>query len=158
MKIKQGPLKCWDIYSEHLANQTKSFNTNCDIETLKRYQCKLGWYTDLPSIIRSYEYDVLVLTDNSKQIIWTNKEFSRMTGYPVNYAIGKKPNFLQGEETCKVTLGRIRNNLKKGIPFNDVVTNYKKSGSIYKCKINIFPLKNNENDITHFLALEMQVR
>lgn len=157
MKIKHGPLKCWDIYAMHLSNQAKLYNVQSDIDNLLLFQEKYGWTLDLSNIITENEFDALVLTNLNKEITWINKGFSKMTGYPMNFSLGKKPKFLQGQETSKASLEHIQEKLKSGMPFDATLINYRKDGSPYKCEIKFYPLRNVKNMISHYLALEKEV-
>ncbi|WP_338791669.1 hypothetical protein [Bernardetia sp. MNP-M8] len=47
-------------------------------------------------------------------------------------------------------------NLQKRRPFKISVVNYKKDKTPYTCQVQIFPLYSNE--VTHFMALETQIR
>ncbi|WP_136480908.1 PAS domain-containing protein [Cognatitamlana onchidii] len=158
MKTKQGPLKSWDIYAMYLSNQSKSFRINEDIKTLSIFKDKYNWNFNISSTLHDIEFDAIVLTSANREIAWVNRGFTKMTGYPIKLAIGKKPSFLQGEQTSKASLGRIRKRLKDGSPFTEYILNYKKNGSLYKCELNIYPIKNYENTITHFIAFEKELK
>lgn len=81
-----------------------------------------------------------------------------MTGYEKEFALNKTPRFLQGEKTKESTRKRIKEKLLKGKPFKDVIINYRKDKTSYKCELHIIPLHNNETTkITHFLALEKEI-
>ena len=78
-----------------------------------------------------------------------------MTGYSKKFAINKTPNFLQGENTLKTTKKRIRTKLELLKPFTEVITNYRKDKTPYKCEVKIIPLYKEK--VTHFLAIERKV-
>lgn len=123
---------------------------------LEKLAHKFAWQTDLQQILCN-EFEALVLTDVEKQILWVNKGFERMTSYKSCEAVGKKSNFLQGKNTEESTRIYFREKFKEGNPFDLSITNYRKNGEEYLCKVYIFPLQNNENKITHFLALEHEI-
>lgn len=152
------PLKCWDIYSMHLIEQAQNFNRQTEIEILKEFKQKFNWYFDIENLLKSKQFEALVLTDFNQNIKWVNKGFTRMTGYPANYTIGKKPSFLQGKKSSDVSLKNIREKLKQGVAFKETVINYRKNGEVYNCAIEIYPLKGFENDVKHFLALEKEIK
>ncbi|WP_299547729.1 PAS domain-containing protein [Seonamhaeicola sp.] len=156
-KIQSAPLLCWDIYGMYLFHQSKNFNKQVEIEILNGYKRKFEWLLDLDTILTKYDFEALVLTDANQKIEWVNKGFTKMTGYPANYAKGKKPNFLQGEATSEKSLDRIRKKLKEGKEFKETLVNYRKNRAPYNCAIHIFPLKDTTNTIRHLLALENQI-
>lgn len=157
-KINQGPLKCWDIYAMHLSNQATQFNKEIELETLRILSNKNNWIFDFEEIILNTYYDAVILTDAEKTIEWVNKGFTKMTGYAANYAIGKKPVFLQGNKTSTKSLQNISNHLKSGMSIKETILNYRNTGGIYNCHIEIFPLKNSHGLITHYIAFEKETR
>ncbi len=156
-KIKSGPLLCWDIYATYLIEQSNFSNKLVEKQALNVFKKKFNWSVDIDETLDSHNYEALVLTDVQQHIQWVNKGFSKMTGFPANYTKHKTPNFLQGEKTCKETLSKIRMLIKKGKGFTEQIVNYKKDGTPYKCHIKMYPLRNNNKTITHFLALEKTI-
>lgn len=156
-KPLRGPLLCWDIYGMHLAEQSINFNKQIEIDFLKAYKNKFGWVLNIEKLITENDFEALVLTDFNQEIKWVSKGFTKMTGYPANFAKGKKPNFLQGKDSSKEAVKSIRVSLKADKPFKEEIINYKKNGDAYKCEIKIYPLKDESNKTTHLLALEKQI-
>ena len=78
-----------------------------------------------------------------------------MTGYSKKYALHKTPSFLQGEATQGLTRNRIRKKLELLKPFTEVIVNYRKDNTPYKCEVKIIPLYKDK--VTHFLAIEKKV-
>ncbi len=153
----KAPLKCWDIYAMHLIKHTNKFDTVADLTTLNAFKEKNNWVLDFNALILPKQFDAIVITDINRVIQWVSKGFTKMTGYPANFAKGKKPLFLQGEETTTVSKSNISKNLQDLNITKQSVINYKKSGRVYKCDIEIYPLRNTQNQVTHFMALEKEV-
>lgn len=156
-KKLRGPLLCWDIYAMHLVEQAANFNKQVEIDILKTFKEKFGWTLNIEKELTDKDFQVLILTDFNQEIQWVNKGFIKMTGYPANYAKGKKPSFLQGAASSEKVVNTIRKNLKKGIQFKAQIVNYRKNGDPYNCNIEIYPLKDADNKITHLLALEHEI-
>jgi PAS domain S-box-containing protein len=144
----------YDIYAMVLSNLKERAT---DKTTLEKLAKKFAWQVDFTTIF-SNNFEALVLTDTERKIVWVNKGFETMTGYKTHEAVGRKPNFLQGEKTDEATIMRFRENLAMGKEFSLNITNYRKSGEEYLCKVQIFPLRNNQNKIIHFLALEQEIK
>lgn len=149
---KPSELISLDFYFQHFKKLSNAITVENDVLELTKMAKKYEWQNNLNAILKNNSYEALVITDLSKKIIWVNTGFSKMTGYPKNFAINKTPEFLQGKETSLQTKKRIREQLQLNLPFKEVVVNYKKDNSSYKCEVHIFPLFNKET--THFLALE----
>lgn len=96
----------------------------------------------------------IIITDSRQNIEWVNQGFFHMTGYLLEEVAGKNPNILQGSQTSVDDVHRIRYSIDKLEPFSSVILNYRKSGEAYYCKVDIFPLYNNDNILVNFLAIE----
>lgn len=155
MDHKLSPLLSGDIYSGYVHQLATEEKRKNDLQVLLQFHKKLNWNVDLDKILKN-DYFTLVLTDTKQIIQWANKSFSTMTGYPINYAVGRSPRFLQGENTSEETRKRIRQQLTSGKPFTETVINYRKNSESYQCKVNIYPLVNQQQEVTHFLALESE--
>lgn len=152
-----APLLSWDIYSVHLFEITRKAKIKRDLERLNKLSNKFKWDNNLENILQE-TYKALVLTDASQIIVWVNTGFTEMTGYPKKYALGKKPDFLQGTNTTLASKESIRENLYSQNTFTTSIINYRKNGEEYHCEVKIVPLKNNNKEITHFLALEKEIK
>lgn len=97
----------------------------------------------------------VIITDEQKLIIWANKQFTEMTGYSLAEIKGKKPSLLQGRNSEKSAIARIRENLNKKIAFHDRITNYRKNGEEYTCALTIHPIFNLDGTLSNFVAFEV---
>ena len=97
----------------------------------------------------------VILTDDQRRIRWVNEDFTHITGYTLPEVIGKKPSLLQGPETEKETVRRMRRSLEAKVPFKDSVTNYRKNGEKYECKLVIHPVFDEHQNLSNFVAFEV---
>ena len=97
----------------------------------------------------------VILTDDQRRIRWVNEDFTHITGYTLPEVIGKKPSLLQGPETEKNTVRRMRRSLEAQVPFKDSVTNYRKNGEKYECKLVIHPVFDDNQNLSNFVAFEV---
>lgn len=144
-----------DIYTSYSHQLNLEEKKKNDLHILLQFQKKSNWVINLEEILQQ-DYHTLVLTDARQIIQWANKSFPAMTGYPVNYAVGRTPRFLQGENTSEETRKRIRQQLALNKPFTETVINYRKNQEEYPCRVSIYPLVDVQQRITHFLALESE--
>lgn len=99
----------------------------------------------------------VILTDAKRRIIWVNDQFEVMTGYQKRELIGKSPgSILQGPESNKETILRIRKALAEEKPFEDALINYRKNGEAYVCQLAIHPIHDHQQNLINFLALETE--
>lgn len=152
--IKLMPLRSWDIYNEHFANQILSLKQQKAITSFKELAKEFQWKNNWNEVFEDKNFDALVLTNHIVEIQWVSEGFTEMTGYSSRFAINRTPHFLQGEGTDRAVLNRIRQKLSRNEPFTEVLVNYKKDKTPYKCEISVIPLINERT--THYLALERQ--
>lgn len=97
----------------------------------------------------------IVLTDAKRKIIWVNDGFTKMTGYSLPEVVGKKPSILQGPESESNVIERIRKCLDRKIPLKEYITNYRKNGESYLCKLVVHPIFGRGGQLTNFIAFEV---
>ncbi len=97
----------------------------------------------------------VIITDSQTLIIWVNEQFSKMTGYELHEVRGKKASLLQGRNTEKSAVSRIRTSLQKKVQFHDRITNYRKNGEEYTCALTIHPIFDIKGDLLNFVAFEV---
>ncbi|WP_115462913.1 PAS domain-containing protein [Winogradskyella aurantiaca] len=151
-----SPLLSFDIYLDHFHKTIKQMKSKMDISEINR-SVNTVISKSLENRILNDQYDAIVITDKQQKIVWVSEGFYDMTGYSSSYAVGKQPTFLQGKDTQTSTKERIRVNLDNNNNFSASLINYKKNGEEYICQLKLFPLKDPDNNITHYLALERRL-
>jgi PAS domain S-box-containing protein len=137
---------------------TKSINnahlgSKSDLESLQIIQKSYHWDLNLKDVFAK-KFDALILTGTDKKIEWVSNGHSFLTGYTASEVIGNRPSMFQGEGSSWEAIQKLSNGLKTEQPFNTEILNYRKDGSSYVCEIEILPLRNKKNKLTHFLAIE----
>lgn len=152
------PLVSWDIIALAHERQLELAARLKDLTAVKRMKRRFSWKLQTESLnLMNTEYEAVVVTDATQNIVWASPGFKGMTGYSVKHAVGQSPKFLQGENTSAETRAVIRKALKQGEPVKAALTNYRKNGEAYLCEVSIRPLFNKDNTLTHFIALEKEV-
>ncbi|MBE0530423.1 MAG: PAS domain-containing protein [Rhodospirillales bacterium] len=107
--------------------------------------------------------DVILITEAEPldkpgpKIVYANQAFYELTGFTPEETIGNDPRMLQGEDTDRATLERVRTALKAGEPIRVEVVNYTKSGQSYWLDMIIVPLRDPDDKVTHFAAIERDI-
>ncbi|MFZ2899896.1 MAG: helix-turn-helix domain-containing protein [Saprospiraceae bacterium] len=97
----------------------------------------------------------VIVTDANKKIQWVNEDFLRITGYSLQEVLGKKPgDLLQGPLSEPEVVKRIRHGLEGHVPIVEEITNYRKNGEAYTCRLAIHPIFDEYNKLTNFIAFE----
>ncbi len=150
-----SPIQSLDFHLQNFKALCKKLKLDNDLSELKEV-LKRDVEASVISVLQNSKYEALVVTDVNKKIIWVNNGFREMTGYPKSFAVGKNPKFLQGKATSQKTKNEIRQLLKQQKRFSKSLINYRKSGEEYLCYIDVLPLYNSKEEVTHFLAMERE--
>lgn len=107
--------------------------------------------------------DVVFITDAESldepgpRIIYVNDAFQRLTGYSREEVIGRSPRFLQGPNTSRAELDRIRRALERGLPLRSEIINYTKDRRPFWIEMDIVPLADAGGRILHFVAVQREI-
>ena len=98
----------------------------------------------------------VILTDARRRIIWVNEDFTQITGYALHEVTGKVPGaILQGPDSEPDAVDRIRKSLAREEPCKDAITNYRKNGEAYLCRLVIHPIYDDNDVLSNFIAFEV---
>ena len=101
-------------------------------------------------------YVAVILTDANQNILWVNRDFEFITGYGLHEVIGFSPGqVLQGPDTEPDVVQRIREGLAAKEPFKETITNYRKNGEAYLCRLVIHPIFDKKDTLVNYLAFEV---
>lgn len=90
-------------------------------------------------------------------VVYVNPAFCELTGYGPHEVVGKSPSILQGPSTDKEVLDRLNKSIAEGELFHGQAVNYRKDGSEFMMDWKIAPIKNENEEITHYLAIQRKV-
>jgi PAS domain S-box-containing protein len=108
-------------------------------------------------------HDIILITDADPlnepgpRIRFANEALTRCTGYTPAEVIGRSPRFLQGPETDRGELDRIRSALSRFEPVHAELLNYRKDGEPYWVELDIVPVAAAGNVSAHFVAVERDI-
>ncbi|MCZ7610545.1 MAG: PAS domain S-box protein [Ignavibacterium sp.] len=99
----------------------------------------------------------VVITDIKGRIEYVNKRFTEITGYSYEEAIGNNPRILNSGVHEKKFYDELWKTLLSGKDWKGEFRNKKKSGELYWEEALISPIINEENEITHFIAIKEDI-
>ena len=87
-------------------------------------------------------------------ITFINRGFELITGYSAAEAIGRNCRFLQGPDTDRGTVARLRECLAQRRPFHGRLLNYRKDGTSFCNSITVNPVFDAAGKLVHFVGLQ----
>ncbi|MDD1631622.1 MAG: PAS domain S-box protein [Methylococcaceae bacterium] len=99
----------------------------------------------------------VLITDKNGLIEYINPKFSEISGYTSEELLGKNPKIMQSGNTPLEHYQSMWQNLLNTGEWCGEIKNQKKNGDdywVYEC---VSAIKNNQDEVTHFLALEEDI-
>ncbi len=90
-------------------------------------------------------------------LIYANEGFERLTGYPIDYVLGKNCRFLQGEDADPATVKKIRDALKSGNECTVEILNRTKNGKLFWNRLSLTPIRDPSGAITHYIGVQSDI-
>jgi len=98
--------------------------------------------------------NAVVITDADGKIEWVNSEFLKITQYSLPDVIGKNPRILKSGIQDIKFYEEMWDTIKNGRVWKGKLFNKRKDGSVYLDGQTIIPFKNENNIITHYIAIK----
>lgn len=95
------------------------------------------------------------LPDNP--IVFVNEAFSKLTGYARDEILGRNCRFLQGPETDRSDIERVKEAIKRRVPIALDLRNHRKDGTLFWNRIYLAPVFDAGGELTHFFASQFDV-
>src|ERR1700761_4803019 len=102
----------------------------------------------------------MVITDPNQPdnpIVFCNVAFQRLTGYDREEIIGRNCRFLQGPDTDRAEVARIRAAIEAGHDVSVDLLNYRKDGSTFWNALYLSPVRASDGTTSYFFASQLDV-
>jgi PAS domain S-box-containing protein len=102
----------------------------------------------------------VTLTDpdlEDSPIVYANKAFEDMCGYPQEEIVGRNCRFLQAMDRDQPELDRLRAAIKKHEPIEVTLRNYRKNGELFYNRLVVKPLLDERGSVVYYLGVQYDI-
>ena len=102
----------------------------------------------------------MVITDPRQAdnpIVFANEAFQHLTGYEREEIIGRNCRFLQGADTDRETVARLRAGIEAQEPVTVDLLNYRKDGSRFWNALYVSPVRADDGEVVFYFASQLDV-
>ena len=90
-------------------------------------------------------------------IVFANAAFAKLTGYYRGDILGQNCRFLQGPDTDRAEVARLRAAIEARTPVELELLNYKKDGTRFWNRLLVSPVFNDDGELTYYFASQFDV-
>lgn len=130
-----------DLYSRANRNLLESTQRESDLS--ERLADRLQELSIFGSVVDDSIVGISIADMNSDDdcLIYVNKAFTDITGYPRELAVGYNCRFLQGPDTDQGELARLRHCIREGMAFTGELINYRMDGTRFLNRLTLYPIR-----------------
>ncbi|XP_059442279.1 phototropin-2 isoform X2 [Corylus avellana] len=154
----KGAVRARASASRDGAESTRTSNeSNCGSETSSGALPRLS--QELKEALATLQ-QTFVVSDATKPdcpIMYASSGFFSMTGYSSKEVIGRNCRFLQGPETDRNEVAKIRDAVKNGNGYCGRILNYKKDGTPFWNLLTVTPIKDDRGNTIKFIGMQVEV-
>ncbi len=99
----------------------------------------------------------VIITDIQGNIEYVNPQFTQLTGFTPEEALGNNPRILKSGEQPKEFYQQLWETITSGAEWRGEFRNRKKSGELYWESASISPIRNPEGTVTHFVGIKEDI-
>lgn len=113
---------------------------------------------NLLSLVADETDNSVIITGPDGLVEYVNPGFTKLTGWTLDEVRGRKPGaILQGQDTDKGTVARIRSHLSRHEPFYEEILNYTKAGEPYWVSLSINPVFDRQGRLERYISIQANV-
>lgn len=112
---------------------------------------KLNESIGIHRVIEEIPISILIM-DTAGKTEYTNSAFTKLTGYTLGEITGLKPLFLLATQPPESFVENLRETFRNGKVWHGELVNKKKNGDCFVGSISIFPNRNRQGKITHYVS------
>mgnify|MGYP000253546773 CR=1 FL=1 len=111
----------------------------------------------LQSSALSASAHAIVIADSEGTIRWANPAFTRLTGYPLDEALGRNLSLLRSGKHPPEFYAHMQEVILQGKTWRGELINRRKDGTLYHEAQTITPVRDSEGRCAHFIAIKEDI-
>lgn len=101
--------------------------------------------------------NAMAITDVKGRFTWVNPAFTQLTGYAVEEIIGRNPRLLKSGKQDEEYYRNLWQTILAGKIWRGELVNKRKDGSLYTEDETITPVRDEDGNLTHFIAVKEDI-
>ena len=101
--------------------------------------------------------NAVVITDRTATVLWANSAFERLTGYSRAEIVGRSTRILKSGRNPQTLYEEMWQTILGGRIWRGELVNRRKDGSLYQEEMTITPVQDGTGEITHFIAIKLDI-
>ncbi|MBV1788507.1 nitrogen fixation negative regulator NifL [Marinobacterium sp. D7] len=97
------------------------------------------------------------ITDLHANILYSNRAFTKETGYTTAEVLGRNESVLSNRNTPRLVYDALWGRLKQQKPWSGVLVNRRKDGKRYLAELMVAPVLDDDNEPIHYLGMHRDV-
>ena len=93
------------------------------------------------------------ITDLKANILYANRAFTQVTGYPESEVVGKNESILSNHTTPRLVYQALWGRLAQQRPWTGVLVNRRKDDSLYLAELTVAPVINEQGQTVYYLGM-----
>ncbi|MBG7610492.1 MAG: diguanylate cyclase [Anaerolineae bacterium] len=110
----------------------------------------------LASVVEQAD-ESIVITDLSGDIVYVNPQFEKTSGYTFDEVLGENSRILKSDRQNPGFYKHLWDTITSGNTWEGTFINKNKSGQVYYESATLFPIKNQQELITHYAAVKRDI-
>jgi len=144
--------------TERKNKETEVSNLNNQLVAINRELTESKKELEKLSLVAKLTASEVLILNKNRQIIWVNDAFTRLTGYTLAEAVGKKPSeLLHGPNSCQQTTLEIKDAIDNKRPFKTEVIHYSKTGEECCLLTDGQPVLDENGDLLQYVIVETDI-
>ncbi len=123
-----------------------------DVTPLKRHSEQLRWQARALDAIAN-GVGITDARHDTNQLVYINHAFTHITGYAANEVLGRSCQFLHGPETDRAIIKAMVAAMRQGQQTQSTLRTYRKDGTPFWNRMRITPIRDEQGELTHHVAI-----